>query len=290
MMVIQRARRRHTLPYLSFWVVRWVYRRLTAKSRILPDFLIIGAQRCGTTSLYNYINKHPNVLPAFRKEVHFFDNSYEKGLNWYRAHFSHKWYQWNLERKYDQSLITGEASPYYLFYPHVPERVFETLPDIKLIVILRNPIDRAYSHYHHEVNIGVENLSFKNALRRERENIDKETQKIISDPHTKNFFYQHYTYLSKGFYINQLPRWLKLFNKNSILILNLKNLERDTHKTMCLLTRFLNLPDYQFSDFPKYNPVRYEAMEPGTRTMLQDYFDPYNNQLYRLLGTDFGWS
>ena len=289
-MVVHRARRRHTLLYLALWVTKWIFRRLTAKSRILPDFLIIGAQRCGTTSLYNYINKHPNVLPAFRKEVHFFDNSYTKGINWYRAHFSHQWDQWYLRRKYAQSFITGEASPYYLFHPHVPERVFETLPHIKLIVILRNPIDRAYSHYHHEVNIGIENLTFEDALQREQKNIDKETQKILSDPHNKNFFYQHYTYLSKGIYINQLSKWAKLFNKKSILILDLESLESDSQKTMCLMTRFLNLPDFQFSDFPKYNPVRYEAMEPDTRTMLQDYFNPYNEQLYRLLGRDFEWS
>ena len=289
-MVIQRARRRHSLPYLALWISRWAFRRLTAKSRILPDYIIIGAQRCGTTSLYNYINKHPNVLPAFRKEVHFFDNSFRNGLNWYKAHFSPKWYQQYLERKNNQSYITGEASPYYLFNPHVPERVSKTLSDIKKIVILRNPIDRAYSHYHHEVNIGAEKLSFDDALKREQENIKQETLKLTSDPTTKNFFHQHFTYLSKGVYINQLLTWGKFFNLDSILIIDLENLRADPQKTMLMVTRFLNLSDFQFNEFPKYNPIRYTVMEPDTRTLLQNYFDPYNKRLYSLIGTDFGWN
>ena len=119
-----------------------------------PNFLIIGAQRCGTTSLYNYLIQHPQIVPSSKKEVHFFDLNFHLGQSWYEKHFP----------EVSDNILTGEASPYYIFHPLCPKRIFDYDPSVKLIVILRNPIDRAYSHYRHIVRLGHEPLKFEDAL------------------------------------------------------------------------------------------------------------------------------
>src|SRR5579885_2674785 len=137
------------------------YRTITSSIRLLPDFIIIGTQRGGTTSLYAYLGQHPQIAPAVIKEVHFFDNNYERGVGWYRTQFPFLIEKSIAKNIGQQNFITGEASPYYLFHPHVPERAAKVVPGAKLIVLLRNPIDRAYSHYYHEVELGHEKLSFE---------------------------------------------------------------------------------------------------------------------------------
>ena len=114
--------------------------------RLMPDFIIIGAARCGTTNLYRNLTQHPYIVPAFRKEVHFFDHTsnFKNGVAWYRAHFPLLLYK-HYKQVRKQDIVTGEASPYYIFHPHAPKRAFEIVPQVKLIVMLRNPVDRAYS-------------------------------------------------------------------------------------------------------------------------------------------------
>ena len=128
-------------PGRVFW---WLFHRITAPFRALPDFLIVGAQKGGTSSLYAYLAQHPSVLPSFRKEVKFFDCNYFCGHTWYRAHFP---LRYKLSRG---NRITGEGTPNYLFHPTALQRLALTLIDVKIIILLRNPADRAYSHYQHQ--------------------------------------------------------------------------------------------------------------------------------------------
>ena len=129
----------------------------TRRYRDLPDFLIIGAQRCGTTSMYKYLAQHPAVAPAvLSKGVHYFDVNYTRGDAWYRSHFPSRPYKALLSERSGQRALTGEGSPYYLFHPAVPSRVATTVPNVRLIAMLRNPISRAYSQYQHEVARGFE--------------------------------------------------------------------------------------------------------------------------------------
>src|SRR4051812_20031887 len=123
------------------------YRHLSAPLRGLPSVLIIGAQKSGTTSLSSYLVEHPDMLPSLRKEVHYFSFNYERGVNWYRAHFP---YTHHLRR----GALTLDATPYYLVHPLVAQRAAQLLPHAKLVVLLRNPVDRALSHYQHEVRGG----------------------------------------------------------------------------------------------------------------------------------------
>src|SRR5579863_6754349 len=129
-------------------VLQKAVRAASSRIRLLPDFMIIGTQKGGTTSLYNYLIDHPNISSIFKKEPHFFDFNFYKGVSWYRAHFPSLLEKYYSERVHGQKFITGEASPYYLYHPLVPQRIKETMPTAytKFIVLLRNPIDRAYSH------------------------------------------------------------------------------------------------------------------------------------------------
>jgi hypothetical protein len=264
------------------------YRMLTGKLRMAPDYIIIGAQRCGTTSLYNNLNRHLCVAPALKKEVHFFDVNFNKGTDWYKAHFPSYLYRY-IRKLRDQAIITGEASPYYLFHPHVPKRVIELFPRIKLIALLRNPIDRAYSHYHHEVRKGFEKLSFAEAIEKEQERLLADAEKMHEDENYYSFNHRHYSYLSRGIYINQLQNWMRFFSREQILILKSEDFYRDPGTVMSRLQAFLKLPSLQMEKFRRYNYHPYSELGTGMRAYLIDYFRPHNKELYEYLGVDFGW-
>jgi hypothetical protein len=288
-MAVKRVLTRHSVPFLFGWALQRAFRLLTARWRTLPDFIIIGAQRSGTTSLYNYLAEHPNILPAFMKETHFFDNYFRKGMTWYQAYFPSTWYKNHGQQHHDGDLITGEATPYYLFYPHAPQRVLEAVPNAKLIVVLRDPVHRAYSHYHHEVNEGFESLSFEEALEREARELPSETETILKDEDYLSFFHQHYTYLSRGIYVDQLERWTRFFPKEQILVLESKDFDSDPAATLRQVIQFLNLPSWELSNHKKYHLAQYTPMEAATRERLVAYFEPHNRRLYEFLGIDLGW-
>ncbi|NIQ15891.1 MAG: sulfotransferase, partial [Candidatus Dadabacteria bacterium] len=153
------------------------YCSITGFMHILPNYLIIGGQKCGTNSLYAYLANHPNVRPALTKEIRFFDKYYQRGINWYKVCFPFKFDQ-NLHKG---SIIAGEATERYLEYPHAPKRVREALPHVKLILLLRNPVDRAYSHYSMRFKAGKEKLSFEDAIDKENERTKDEYKKMEND-------------------------------------------------------------------------------------------------------------
>ena len=248
---------------------RWLR---TAHRRQFPDFIIIGAQRGGTTSLYEYLTAHPDVGAAHRKEVHFFDRHYGRGVDWYRAHFP-------LEGEYP---IVGEASPYYLFHPSVPERLREVVPEAKLIALLRNPVDRAYSQYHMKVSRGVESLSFDEAIEREPERLA-----ACDDP--TGAAWRHHSYLARGRYAEQLERWLRRFSRDKMLILKSEELYAEPQRVLGQVQHYLGLSPHTPAQFTLHHKASYSAMDAATRRRLSEYFAPHNRALYALLGRDFGW-
>src|SRR5690242_6983741 len=167
-----------------------LYRGLTSSIRLLPDFLIIGTQRGGTTSLYHYLEAHPCIGPSTTKEIHFFDRRVNKGIAWYRGHFPTRIEKYYVERLHGRAFITGEASPSYLFHPHVPRRIAKVLPHTKLIILLRNPIDRAYCQYYHSLELGYETLSFEEAIQGEEERTAREREKMLKDEGYESYAYK----------------------------------------------------------------------------------------------------
>lgn len=268
------------------------YRILTSSFRLLPNFIIIGAQRCGTTGFYAKLTSHPNVASATKKEIHFFDLNYHKGLNWYRAHFPFflgKRRGKMIGRYMGRYMITGEASPYYIFHPQAPLRIAEILPDVRIIILLRNPVERAYSHYQKSVRKGVETLSFEIAIEKEAERLCGEEKKVLEDDTFRNFNHQKFSYLSRGIYIDQISVWMPLFPKEHILILKSEDYYTNPKSVLKRTFNFLNLPPAKLGEQRKANYPNYPKMSTSTRRLLLEYFEEHNSRLYQYLGCDFGW-
>jgi hypothetical protein len=257
----------------------------------MPDFVIIGAQRCGTTALYYNLTRHSCVIPAVMKETHFFDNNnnFRKGINLYRGSFStaiNKWYRALLQ---GESIITGEATPDYIFYPYVPKRVLKMIPEAKIIAILRNPVDRAYSHYIHQVKWGRETLSFEEAINIEKQRIFGEYEKVLKDEKYHSYSLHHYSYLIRGVYVDQLKIWFDTFPNEQILILKSEEFLVNASKTYLKVLDFLGIPLWEIKQYSIVGKERYSPMNISTRKFLIDYFKPHNKRLYDFLETDFGW-
>jgi hypothetical protein len=257
----------------------------------LPDFIIIGGKKCGTSSLYNYLLEHPSVAGALRKEIHFFDNSPGRyGALRYRAYFPTSAYKRRLKRDRGLDLLTGEATPYYLFYPLAPARVRKVVPNVKLVALLRDPVDRAYSHYHHELRNGTEVLSFEEAIGREAERLSGEWEKIGHGAYD-SLSHRRYSYLSRGVYVDQLRNWRALFPEEQLLILRSEDLFADASGVVEQTLDFLGLAAIEGGDRGRVNKGVYtEAINEETRGYLIDYFRPHNERLYDYLGRDFGWA
>lgn len=265
-----------------------LYRRATAHARVLPDFIVLGGQRCGTTSLFRYLVQHPLIVSPAEKEIHFFDNNYHRRLGWYRSHFP-------LSRAVAHStrtgfrVLTGEATPYYLFHPHVPARIRRHLPHAKLIVLLRNPVDRAHSHYRHELACGSETLSFEEAIEREPERVRGELETALRDPFYTSYGHQHFSYLARGVYVEQLERWFASFPREQIGIFKSEDLFTRPADVVSEILSFLRLPELEVGEYRQWNAREYETMNPDVRQRLLDYFAKPNHRLYQLLGREFGW-
>jgi hypothetical protein len=252
-----------------------VYRFLTSPVRGLPNFLIIGAQRSGTTALYNYLSQHPDIILPYRKEIHYFSHYYSRGIFWYRAHFL-------ITQK---GQITGEASPYYLFHPLAPVRVKKVLPHVKIIIILRNPTERAYSHYWHEVRYSFEKLSFRQAIAKETGRLTGEEEKIKKEKNYYSFAHDHYSYLSRGVYVKQIKRWRKFFSPQQMLILNYLDLRIKPQAVLDKVFVFLGLKPQPIEPIKPPAPS-YPPLESELKQYLDNYFKSLNQELFEYLGKD----
>jgi len=254
-----------------------------------PDFLIIGAQKAGTTWLYSVMQNHPSVLSGHKKEIRYFDRLYKiKSVKWYKAFFT------IFKRK---GRVTGEATPDYLFHPLVPERVYGLFPDIKIIALLRNPVDRAYSHYQmHQrrkkgKKAGRESMTFGEAIEQEGQRTVGEYDKVKSGLNSLSWLL--YSYKARGRYAEQLARWYKCFDKKQILVLKTESLRNNPRDELTKVFNFigLSLPkDMSLKTKREGTQGRiYSKMDQRVRVKLEEYFRPYNQQLYEMMGRDFNW-
>jgi len=269
-------------------------RGVTYPIRMLPDFLIIGAQRGGTTSLYRYLKAHPSIGASSNKDLHFFDRRFRKGVSWYRGHFPTRLEKYVAELLHGLPFLTGEASPSYLFHPYAPRRAAQVVPHVKLIVLLRNPVSRAYSQYHHARKLGFERLSFEEAIQAEEERFAKENERVLQDEHYYSETYKHLSYLHKGIYVDQLKAWMSVFPRERFLILKSEDFYADPAATFRQVLTFLGLSEVavpvERQEYKQYNNNTYSSsMDPALRKRLQEYFAPHNARLYEFLNVDLGW-
>ena len=260
----------------------WTYGRATSAARPLPDFLILGAQKAGTTALYSYLRSHPSIAGPSWKEVSYFDRHYARGEAWYRGNFPNK--------ARTRGKLVGEASPSYLFHPLGPQRVRELLPEARLVALVRDPVDRALSHYQHEVALGREPLAFEDALDAEEERLCGEEERLQADPRYFSREWWSHTYKARGRYADQLVRWLAVFPREQLLIVPSDDLAGMPAETHARVLDFLGAPPRRLEAYPRVYEREYEPMRPETRARLAAEFEEPNRRLYGLLGRELGWS
>jgi len=245
-----------------------------------PEFIIVGAQKAGTTSLYNCLKQHPDILPASTKEIHYFSQHFTKGLDWYLQHFP--------EREADK--ISGEASPFYLFHPHSAERIAGELPDVKIIMLLRNPVGRAISHYHQQARRHHEKLPMLEAFQQEHARIDKAWGNLVAGQQISGMKIQQCSYLKRGEYLEQIQRYEKHFPSGQISIIESAGFFEHPHETLAKVFEFLHVdPHFQPKDLWPRKPGNYASTDPETLAFLRAHFLAHNEALYKHLGYRFNW-
>lgn len=261
-------------------------RRLTSGLRASPDFIIIGAQKGGTTSLYRYLSLHPRVVAAHVKEVHYFDLNLARGASWYLSNFP---YRSTLGEGANRRL-TGEASPYYLFHPQCAARIRDALPEVALIALLRDPVARALSHYNHNLRNKRETRSFAQALDEEDGLLDAELRRMQSDSRYESYALQHFSYKARGRYAEQLERYFEKFGRERVLVLRSEDLFSDPQRVLDTTLDHLGLESMKLDEFEQRNKGRYRRDEDATLAGLRAYFTPHNERLARLLGQGPWWA
>jgi len=264
----------------------------TAASRPLPDYLIIGAKKGGTSSLTNWLIQHPDHLrmfPSFQplKSAHFFDINFNEGVDWYRGHFPTERF-----RSRHPGAVVGEASPYYMFHPAAAERAMSVVPDAKVIAVLRNPVSRAYSNYWDRVSAGTERLpTFEAALEAEPARMDSvDRDRLRSDPAYYSFAHDQFTYLARGRYLEHLQVWLDTYPAEQVMVLRAEDMYADPAAEFARVQRFLGLRECPGVDLKTYNERSKPPIDPKTKSRLAEYYRPYNEALYERLGRDLGWN
>lgn len=260
---------------------------ITGPFRILPDFIIIGAMKSGTTSLSYNISEHPCVLPPAYDEIGFFDVNFDLGFNWYKSLFPTTFKKNKILSKYG-FFSTGDDTPFYFWREDAVIRIKQFLPSSKFLVILRNPIDRAYSNYVDELNQFSSVPSFEDMIQREIEIIDSENNYCLSKTNFKRYS-RNPSHIAKGFYAEQLEIWFKHFERNQFFIISTEDLSMCPYETMNKIYNFLELPAYSIKNPQKKKSKIYLPMKTETRKFLIEYYKPHNKKLFNLIGKNFNW-
>lgn len=236
-----------------------------------PSFIILGGFKCATTSLYNYVTAHPQVISSLEKELDFFDRDYAQGLDWYLSHFP--------LLPPERGLVTGEATPNYLYSLSAPERISEHFPDMKLIVLLRHPVERALSHYYFLPQNDRDINAFAKRVDRELNHL----QVAFDKNPTPHLAIQNCPYLGHGLYEIHLTRWLKQFSPEQFLVLPTAMLSETPKEAVKQAFDFLGLPNHELSAYKRHKVGHYPEIPEQIRHKLEDFFAPHNQRLDLLL-------
>lgn len=267
------------------------FKALTKSIRIKPTYLIIGASRSGTTAMYDYLSKNRYGYRSPHKELHFFDKYFHKGILWYRGNFPTIFHKFYLEKILHKKIVTGEATARYLLLPLVAKRISKCLPDIKLIVMVRNPIERAFSHYRREFEKDNESRTFNAVVETEIKYLSSLPQNFNNndlEEYAERFLKA--PYLGRSLYNQQLQMWLKYFNKKQILLVKSEDFYQDPWSSLDKIYSFLATKNY--SNSPKLkikqNASGYKVtLDPNIKKKLNDFFSPHNQMLKKEWGITF---
>ena len=264
--------------------------RLSSPLRMLPYFLIAGGQRCGTTSMFRTLIQHPSILkPVLHKGVHYFDTAYGNGPAWYRGHFPLLATARRAGRRSGVPAVTFESSPYYLFHPLAAARISADLPGIKLVVLLRDPVERAYSAHAHEFARGFEDQSFEAALDLEPQRLAGEAERLVAEPGYVSHHHQHNAYLQRGRYVEHLERVSALIGRDRMHVVDSHLFFTEPEHVYAGVLDFLGVPPRGTPVFERHNARPRTPMSPQLRARLEAHFAPYDEQLAEWLGHPPSW-
>lgn len=268
-----------------------IYYSFTGFLHTTPDFYILGAAKCGTSALYDYLIQHPSIHTAITKEPRYFDKYYDRGINWYKVLFPFKFSKFLTKKILKKEFVTGEATPRYLDHPHAPKRIKEITPNAKFIILLRNPVNRIYSHYNMRVNSGKETLSLQDAIKTENQRTEGEYKRMLEDENYYSLDYYHHSYLDLSIYVDKLKRWMDIFSNEQFLIIQSERFFSNPDQVFQEVLQFLNVPNFHLEEYSKVDAGKYEKskMDSSVRKQLIEYFKPHNEELYKFLGINYGW-
>ncbi|MGF1595321.1 MAG: sulfotransferase [Acidimicrobiales bacterium] len=267
---------------------------VTARYRLVPNYLIIGTKRGGTTSLARWLLTHPDVRPLFparetRKGVYYFDVNYDRGEAWYRSHFPTRAAHGLRERRRGRPLLLGDATPYHLYHPHAAERARRLVPGAKVIALLRHPVDRAQGHWAERTRQGVESLDFAAAIAAEPARLAGEEERMIADPGHVSFAHQHWSYVDQGRYARSLQRWMAAYPAEQLLVLRSEDLYADPATVYRRVLDFLDLAPHIPAGRRGWNRSANGPLDPAMRDHLRALLDPDIAELEALLGRHLDW-
>lgn len=264
--------------------------RLTAGQRIPPSFLLVGAQRCGTTSLYKALISHPHVMrPIMTKGVNYFDDNYHRGMKWYLGYFPTQAAARRRSPTAENLPGIFEASGYYMHHPHAPRRIVETLPSVKIVAMVRDPVQRAYSAYKHEFARGFETELFERALELEDERIQPELATMLADEGYQSDTYRHQAYRRRGHYAEQLREFIAQLGRDQVHIVESERFFTEPEAEYGRLLEFLELPTKWPVSFDRFNARPGSGLSPQIESELRQQFAPHDEELAHLLGRAPAW-
>lgn len=262
--------------------------RLTARWRMLPAVVIVGAQRSGTTTLFRLLSDHPEVVrPTTSKGMAYFDLNYHRGPRWYRGHFPLR-LRWP-RRSGDRRRLTFESSGYYMFHPLAAGRIAADLPEAKVVVMLRNPVDRAYSAHRHELRRGFETEDFETAVDLEPGRVAGAQDRLRDDPSYRSFEHQHHAYLSRGEYAPQVSRLFETVGRERTYVIDADEFFRDQAAELAALCSWLGIEEPAAESSEAWNAQPREPMPDALRARLMAHFEPFDEELARVLGRTPSW-
>jgi hypothetical protein len=261
----------------------------TAARRVLPSMLIVGAQRAGTTTLFKALSQHESFLgPTLRKGVHYFDLHFDEPLDWYRAHFPTKAAAESLQHRTGNAVVVGESSPYYLWHPLVADRIARALPGVRVVALLRDPVERAYSAHAHELARGYETEPFERALDLEIERLAGEEERIRTGETDRSLVHQHLAYVQRGEYIDQLERMAGAVGRDHMLVLDSADFWAQPEHNWPTVTSFLGLSEKKVA-LEQHNARSRAPMSADVRARLEEHFAPFDERLARWWGRTPSW-
>ncbi len=225
----------------------------TPRRRVRPDFILIGAQRCGTTSLFRAMNQHPNIVrPSFHKGVNYFDVNYDEGPAWYAGHFP-TISAVKRQTPPAQPYAVFEASGYYMFHPLAIRRIATDLPEVKLVAMVRDPVERAYSAWKHESARGFETEDFATALVAEDSRLEGEIERMTFDPRYQSYSHRHHAYRRRGEYVDQFEDLVAQVDRTALHVMYSESFFGEPQSEFGALCSFLDLPMVDNITFDQHN-------------------------------------